>query len=110
MTLKPETWGPPFWNTIHFVALGYPESPSEEDKKNMHIFLDSIKHILPCLGCRKGYDSLMKKTYEKNSVLKNRDSLFQWTVLIHSLVNIKKGETPKYNPEHWKQHYLQYKK
>ena len=30
--ITPQEWGPHGWKFIHYVSLGYPENPTEEDK------------------------------------------------------------------------------
>ena len=39
------SWGEYLWHTIHFVALGYPNNPSDIDKKNYKNFFE-IKNNL----------------------------------------------------------------
>ena len=43
------------FGVLHFIALAYPEKPSEEQKKNYKIFFDSLKNVLPCILCSNNY-------------------------------------------------------
>ena len=37
-SIKPSIWGPHGWKFLHYVSLGYPDSPSYEDKSNYKQF------------------------------------------------------------------------
>lgn len=79
-------WGPHFWNTIHFVALGYPSEPTIYDKNGYASFYNSLKFALPCKLCAKHYsEKLFKNPVEDH--LRNTRSLFTWTVWLHNDVN-----------------------
>ena len=49
--INPKLWGPYFWETIHFVAYGYPEKPNKTDKKVYAIFYKNMMRVLPCDKC-----------------------------------------------------------
>ena len=57
--IKPEFWGPPGWKFMHYISLGYPIHPSENDKLNYKNFYYSLQYILS-LGIHNliGLDSL----------------------------------------------------
>ena len=84
--LQPDVWGPSGWKFMHYVALGYPEHPTETDKTNYKNFYQSLGHILPCQGCANHY----KETVETHPIegnLRTRDDLLRWTFEIHNKVN-----------------------
>ena len=71
MQFPPSVWGPFFWHTIHIVALGYPKSPTNTDKK-----------------CAK--EDHYKEHLAKNPLtpfLDSRKDLIKWMIDIHNAVN-----------------------
>lgn len=87
-SLNPEIWGNSFWETIHFVAFGYPENPSKEDKEVYTNFYDNLMKVLPCDTCSR---SAMKKFMQENLeyIFSSRDRLIEWTHSFHNHVNEK---------------------
>jgi hypothetical protein len=83
----PDIWGPYGWKFIHFVTLGYPNSPTEEQKNNYKIFLTSIKHVLPCSICSNHYAENLEKTPLNDEVLSTRKNLIAWGIEMHNHVN-----------------------
>jgi len=86
MHISPEVWGPFFWNTMHFVALGYPKEPTYADKRAAKEFYESLTRLIPCPTCRDHYTAHLKESPISVS-LDNRADLFRWTVAIHNKVN-----------------------
>lgn len=86
-SLSPEIWGPSFWKTIHYVSLGYPDNPSNQDKKNYAHFYNSLDEVLPCLQCAINYKDHLKEHPLSAEFLKNPQTLFLWTVKLHNIVN-----------------------
>ena len=97
MTLRisPATWGPFFWHTIHIAALGYPIEPTYTEKKAAKDFYESLTSMLPCPVCRVHYTQMLQEN-PITPFLDTRKTLFQWTVMIHNLVN-KSLEKPEYS-------------
>lgn len=92
--LPPPTtvWGPHAWRFLHYVSLGYPNNPTEEDKINYRNFFISIKNILPCSLCSHHYEenyNMMPLTYE---ILSSKELLVRWVIDIHNVVNKSKGK------------------
>ena len=48
--------------TIHEVAIGYPEIPSETDKEEYKQFYDLIMKVLPCPICREEHKKYSRCT------------------------------------------------
>lgn len=82
--MNPEKWGYHGWHFIHNIALGYDETFSYQKKKNYIIFFDVISDVIPCEKCSKHYKEYILKNPPN---IKNKDSLFKWTVDIHNNVN-----------------------
>ena len=89
--ILPEVWGPSGWKFMHYVALGYPDDPTEKDKSSYKDFYESLSDILPCQGCANHYKENITK-FPIDSSLKDRDSLLHWTVDIHNEVNKQTGK------------------
>jgi hypothetical protein len=88
------------------MALRYPVKPSVEDKKHFNSYIRTLQYVVPCDGCCKGFKAILEMTKFGAKDLKNRDALFAWTVLAHSLVNKKTGKSERNDPEMWKKQYL----
>jgi hypothetical protein len=85
-SLKPNIWGPHGWKFMHYVSLGYPETPTENDKQNYKNFYYSLQHVLPCEKCAQNYSHNLKKNPIDNH-LGTRDTLVKWAIDIHNKVN-----------------------
>ena len=89
MGYSPKLWGSEGWHFIHFVALNYPEKPSEEDKNNYYKFLKSLEFTIPCEGCAYNFSEKLKKSPPN---LNSRKEFFEWTVDVHNQVNKQNGK------------------
>jgi hypothetical protein len=87
--ILPKIWGPHGWKFMHFVALGYPDTPTDQDKSSYQRFFESLQDVLPCQSCANHYQETLRK-YPID--LSNRESLLQWTFTIHNEVNRKTGK------------------
>jgi len=47
MGVSPKHWGREGWKFIHWVALTYPNKPTDKDKKNYLQFFESLQDVLP---------------------------------------------------------------
>ena len=89
--IKPSVWGPHGWKFMHFVSLGYPENPSQGDKRQYKEFYESLQHILPCGACAQNYKLNLQDMPIDNS-LDSRDTLIKWVIDIHNRVNQETGK------------------
>lgn len=85
-SIKPKIWGPHGWKFLHYVSLGYPDNPTEEDKRNYKDFFTSLRYVLPCEKCAQNYKHNLAK-YPIDNHLHNRDTLFKWAIDVHNEVN-----------------------
>lgn len=92
MTVEKSRWGPHFWATIHYVALGYPDNPSASDKTNYLRFYNNLHNILPCAECCEHLRANIKKLPDIHDYMDNSARLFEWTVLLHNAVNVMLGK------------------
>lgn len=85
--MKPSSWGKYLWTSIHFIALGYPDNPTEEDVINYKYFFINLWKVIPCYKCSLNYKKHLQELPITNDTLKNRHNLFKWTVDLHNIVN-----------------------
>ena len=80
-------WGKSVWKTIHFIALGYPDNPTEDQKLDYKTFYLLLKTVIPCKICRDHYKETLEVNPLNDDALKNKESLVKWTINLHNLVN-----------------------
>ena len=97
LTLDRNNWGPNAWSFIHYVALGYPTNPTDNDKENYKTFYYSLQNTLPCQKCAVNYQRHLKDI-PIDSALDGPQELFKWTIDIHNEVNKELGKR-KYSYE-----------
>lgn len=98
-------WGPHTWYTLHYVAMGYPNAPSEQDKLTYRTFIETLGHVLPCKRCTGHYAQHLANMPVTDEVLANSETLFAWTVQLHNAVNVKAGRK-EWTVEEAKRHLL----
>ena len=98
-SLSPEIWGPSTWRAIHYVALGYPSAPSEDDVAAYGAFFGSLQRVLPCESCANNYRRHLRELPIEPYLRSGR--LFEWTVLLHNLVNRELGKAKGRGGEDW---------
>ena len=90
--IGPNDWGPHGWKFIHYVTMGYPDKPTQEDKNKYKNFLVSIGDVLPCIICANHYkEHLIEYPIDEN-VLKNNKNLMEWGIMVHNAVNRNNGK------------------
>lgn len=82
--IAPEKWGSSLWQALHWVAAGYPEKPTPDDRQHYNTWLRSYVHILPCDECKHVSIQIIAKYPPQ---LGTRDALFAWTVDFHNRVS-----------------------
>ena len=90
--MNPKIWGPKAWFLIHAIAVNYPKNPTFQEKREYYNFFKSLKDALPCLACAKHYEENIKK-YPIDNYLDTTESLFNWTVDLHNMVNYQTGKS-----------------
>ncbi len=85
-TISKETWGNPLWAMIHFCAYYAPQYPNRVWGTTYKAFLSCLMFVIPCPQCRahltKNLGGLDIDPY-----LGSRDGIFEFTVILHNLVN-----------------------
>tara|TARA_B110000967_G_C18895795_1_gene570535 strand:- start:507 stop:920 length:414 start_codon:yes stop_codon:yes gene_type:complete len=90
-SIKPDIWGPHGWKFMHYISLGYPDNPTQNDKMNYKNFFMSLQNVLPCPRCAQNY----KKNFSESPIdshLESRDLLVKWLIEIHNKVNLETGK------------------
>lgn len=91
-------WGPPLWSLrsalIRVLYLPY-DSHAHRDhefilhyKKNLLLFLYSLRYVLPCVYCRDSY-----RLYLRAMPPENEQDLVEWEWKVHNEVNMKLERT-----------------
>jgi len=88
MGLGPDVWGPHGWKFIHFVSLGYPRKPTDDDKNNYKNFFYMIPNILPCSICSNHFKENLIKHPLTDDIMNDRIKLLNWSIDMHNEVNI----------------------
>lgn len=83
----PDVWGPHGWKFIHYITLGYPNNPSNQDKKQYYEFFDNLKNVLPCSICGNHYKEHLKVFPLSDKVLSNKVKFIEWGINMHNMVN-----------------------
>jgi len=86
--INPKIWGPYFWETFHFTAFGYPDSPNENDKIVYKQFYELFIKVLPCDKCSISSQDLFNED-DIDPFLESKEDLIKWTYNFHKKVNNK---------------------
>jgi hypothetical protein len=84
--MDPSIWGSCLWKSIHIIALGYPKEPRYEDIVAYKNFYENFWRQIPCYKCKINYRRHLKEL-PIDEYLKDNKSLFEWTVILHNVVN-----------------------
>lgn len=88
MGLGPDVWGPHGWKFIHFISLGYPRKPTDDDKNNYRNFFNIIPNILPCSICSNHFKENLIKYPLTDDIMNDRIKLLNWSIDMHNEVNL----------------------
>ena len=83
----PDVWGPHGWKFIHYITLGYPVVPNEEDKKNYYNFFHALRYVIPCSICGNHFKENLEKTPLDDDSLSTKMKLIEWGIKMHNHVN-----------------------
>jgi len=89
--MDPRIWGPHAWKFMHAITAVYPPAPSNEEKAAATDFFNSLKWLLPCVGCKVNYAKNLEEMPVEAHV-HSRDALDTWLYRLHNEVNAKSGK------------------
>jgi len=85
INLSPLHWGPKTWFFLESAAMGYPLSPTDDEKTSAKNLLVSLKDLLPCENCRIHYKQYIDKyTPQLDNIVKDRDTLITFINDLHN--------------------------
>lgn len=90
--INPSIWGPNIWQTLHFISLGYPENPTEQQKNDYKQFFLLLKTVLPCTKCAIHYKYNLEQLPLTNEILNNKQLFIKWVIDLHNSVNLLNGK------------------
>ena len=90
--IYPDTWGPHVWQALHYITLGYPEKPTEDQKIKYKAFFILLKDTLPCVVCANHYAENLQKMPLSDNHLADKESLIKWLIDFHNVVNEMKDK------------------
>lgn len=88
MHISPSNWGPSVWKSIHIICLAYPINPTQKERDDYKMYFETLGKVIPCTMCRSEYNELLS-AFPVNNYLINNETLFNWSVNIHNMVNSK---------------------
>jgi len=85
--IGPNVWGPVIWHALHYISLGYPVNPSEDQKQKYKTFFSLLSDVIPCSICRNHFSENLIKMRLSDEFLKTKESLIKWLIDFHNIVN-----------------------
>lgn len=103
----PVHWGPHLWFITHIMMANFPLKPTKVDREAYYAFFGSLRHMLPCGGCRVGYNHIVNSGPLKLTMdrFKDRQTAFTWWVGVHNAVNKHLGKPVNTNARAWYEYY-----
>lgn len=86
--MKPTVWGPKFWQLLHILSYKYPSEPSDNDKKQMKLFLENLYFVIPCKECSEHFKQNIRTNPITDSDLSSKYSFIRWIISFHNIVNV----------------------
>jgi len=90
---EPRVWGDIFWTMIHLLTYYYPENPSTDVKQAAYQWVQSLRFLLPCENCRRGYRRELLET-PVEEFLDSRETFIEWGIELHTSVNKRLNQAP----------------
>lgn len=91
--MDPTVWGPPMWRLFSDVAY----YATAENFRDVKLFFESMKFLLPCRFCRDAYMFFLEKL-DPNEV-KTPDDMIFWLYNVHEHVNDKLEKLDRISPD-----------
>jgi FAD-linked sulfhydryl oxidase len=89
LKLSKEEIGRHTWALMHSVAAIYPSIPTEENKKEVEIFLHSLSKVYPCKICAAHFKQMLQDFPIKHN---SREEFVFYLCGLHNKVNERLGK------------------
>jgi len=89
----PHVWGDVFWTYLHLLTYYYPAHPSDDVKRAAYNNIHSLRFLLPCEHCRRGFRKEILET-PVEEFLESRETFIEWGIEVHTSVNKRIGKPP----------------
>lgn len=83
---NPKYVGPGMWFTIHTLAA---QARTEKEKKDVIHHIRCLQNKFPCLECKGHFGNYLTSHPPEETLGKDSESLFAWTVNFHNAVNYR---------------------
>lgn len=93
-----ELLGRSSWTLLHSIAATYPETPTNQQQKDLKQFVKLFGNFYPCWFCKKDFEVYLTKSEPNTS---SQDAFGKWLCDAHNEVNEKIGK-PKFDCNLWK--------
>ena len=80
-------WGPSMWTVMHTISLNHPIHPSNEEKKAVISFFNSLRIILPCQVCKEHFNQIIDRLPSIESAVETQETLVHWVFNLHNAIN-----------------------
>jgi len=92
--MDPLVWGEKLWTYIHCVAA---VSKTPQQRRDFVDFVEILARTLPCDKCKQHFRQNLRNINIQN-YMKNEETLFMWTYLMHDAVNAAQNKLGKGRP------------
>jgi len=78
---------------MHIVTIGYSPFPTEEEKKGVINFFESLQYMIPCPICKEHYKENFKNSPLTDEIVEDKQKLIRWLFNMHNLINKQLGKS-----------------
>ena len=95
LNILPGVWGPHAWSFLYSIALGYPNTPSSQEKQSMKSFMVAMRDVLPCAKCRSNFTDKLNGEFGQrlDAALDCSETLVKYVYDLESAVADSNGKT-----------------
>ena len=83
-------WGPLCWKMLHSISYSSKKKNDIQTQKEYYNFFSStLTKIIPCDKCKQHWIESIKKTNFRPMYCREKNSMINWLIYCHNLVNIR---------------------
>ena len=92
--ISPKEWGPKFWDSLFYIAEGYPENNASPTLKlALYNFIQSLQLLLPCSICRRHLcENLQGEFQLDDKILGSKKALKEYFNKLRIFIRNKYGD------------------